>query len=385
MSERRPRARRLTLAPRPAVEEAAEVVLPEQEHAALVADPLAGARRTFGSRFWPLADEVSSDEEEDAAGSSKLSNPRALTTGAVLQESEVWGLFSDAGKEGAQQSTTLDSRRNVGGPATKPWRGPLPAKRVSPRLTLGDVLATANKSTEGRMTPGRHEPDRELAAASQLAAADSIFENRHHRRVSGGGRGGVFLNGPRVTGPGRSIQLSNAGRTASFTGSAGLERLIARTGKLRTRVLGVQSKAASNVSSDRRNRTGDEMQGSGAGAAGRGPPRWEGDRAGRGRGRGPELGGFGGDRGRSHGYGGVTGEEEEFEGGGAFGEAPYGFDPGHGGYGPQGRGTHMRHGYRHRGSRGVGARRVGLAGRASRTSTPRGRPSSAPFTGRQGT
>lgn len=281
-------------------------------------------------------------------------------------------------------STALQQHRSAGRSATKPWRGPLPAKRVSPRLTLGDVLATTSKAKEGRRTLERQEPNQNLGPASPSAAAGSNFENRQNPRDSGGGPGGVSVNGPRRTGPGRSIELSNAGKTAWFTGFAGLEHLFARTSKLRTRVPGVQAKATTDAPSDHRKRTGDEMQGSGAGVGGRGSSRWEADHARCGRSHGLEHGGFGGGHGRDHGYGGVEGEGDSFVGQGAFGDAPYGYNPGQRGYGFQGCGAQVRHSNRPRGSRGIGARRGGFAGRVGRPSTPRGGFSSAHYTGWKG-
>lgn len=347
MTERRPYERRLTLAPLPATEEGV-VETSEQECVALVADPLAAARRKHGSRFWVLADEVSSVEEAGIVERPSLpSSALTAKASAGLQEAKVWGLFSAAGTEGAPSSTTVRSRQSGGRPATKPWRGPLPVKRVSPRLTLGDVLAAASKAVEGRAPPSRHEPVWELKATPSSVAATSNFENRHHPRDPGDG---LRDDAPNRTWTvlGRSINISNAGKTARFTGSAGLEYLFAQTGRLRTRVLSTSTTAASNPSINHQKHVGEQMQGSGARAGGRGTPRWEADRTGRGRGRGPDHGGLGGGRGRGYGYdnGGVEEEIEELVGSGDFGDTPYAFDPGHEGYGSQGRGALLHQSYR---------------------------------------
>jgi hypothetical protein len=135
--------------------------------------PLAGQRRRFcGSKFWPLADELSSDEEVDercseeeetdywspgvsiAMGVSSGDDHTAEETCAVEEQqgrafklaAKVCSSYCYAGQGGRSADRMADAvaARRL---APKPWHGPLPAARRSPRMTLGDVLAKATKAS----------------------------------------------------------------------------------------------------------------------------------------------------------------------------------------------------------------------------------------------
>jgi hypothetical protein len=440
----RPRARRLTLAPAPRA-----VVVPEAAEeccvfdAALAGDgrtvkPLpdsfAGQRRRFcGSKFWPLADELSSDEEADEHRSDEESDelcseeekndhcspgvPTALGSAPGVvhtaegmcavegQQGRAFNLtakvspsFCFAGPEGRsvdrKTATTVAWRL-----ALNPWLGPLPAARRSPRLTLGDVLAKATKTSlrkgipkESASAPAPLLQDPVATAiscsppAGGEAASRSNFESRQHPRDLGAaGRAVGPADGPELVGPPRSIAIRSNGKWAQFTFSAGLNTLFARAGRLRSRVLaasqhlshrppapppddsipsspprhssGAPSEGGEGVDRNRR------MERGGAGG-------WHGAAAGRGFGSGSR--------------GGYPGEEEECFGGGEYQWAGRGFDLGYGGAGPGGRPRGWpRRGFQPRGGRGGGAMRGGLARRPGRGGTSRGRVLFVPEEARQ--
>ncbi|KAJ1276098.1 hypothetical protein BS78_05G188300 [Paspalum vaginatum] len=122
-----------------------------------------------GSRFWALVDGDSSDEEEPveekgSAMSTELFMHDALEEGfsvddicraeASLPNNVASPLFC-SNEFGAGQvrrarplaSRVVDAVADRRMRAGKPWQGPLPAKRVSPCRTLGDVMVTDRRAS----------------------------------------------------------------------------------------------------------------------------------------------------------------------------------------------------------------------------------------------
>lgn len=121
------------------------------------------------SKFWATPDDDDSEDDDEAptpppfTGSSATSSP---STEEFVNEASAAGFSRaqlvmaeqqlQAGKNGDQRlpevilSTLL--RRKLVGP---PWRGPLPAERVSPPRTLGDCLASASRCPRRRRRDGR--------------------------------------------------------------------------------------------------------------------------------------------------------------------------------------------------------------------------------------
>lgn len=156
--------RRLMLAPLPAqVDAAAEELSSGCRHTAQEAGSSIGARRFCGSRFWALSDQVSSDEEDGEQVSERAppacSSPDTGLVTLGTQHTKVCHSGSGAGSDGARVSKELTLQRSPNRSKTKPWRGPLPAKRVSPRRTLGDVLGSAKvcKLSKCRHCPRRRQ------------------------------------------------------------------------------------------------------------------------------------------------------------------------------------------------------------------------------------
>lgn len=181
MCAARPAARRLTLAPSPVEPHARwssetesyyhsvnSAVATEARPAPSTAEPV---WQTFGSRFWALADDLNSDEEEDCRGSPSAGRPspadRAVAAGSsppVLAEaeevssrvsfSELTGgcslAYDRSRRTEARQVTATPRRSARTSSGLKPWRGPLPARRETPRATLGEVLAQTKATGRGR-------------------------------------------------------------------------------------------------------------------------------------------------------------------------------------------------------------------------------------------
>lgn len=193
---RRPAVRRLTLAPAPASVSTGARIDAERSWVIeahlpnggppMSADPLAGRRSKYGSRFWPLADELSSDGEDDVVEEHLLFPMQSCRPGADRSYSpcqepsatpSAAGLTPNgyvvASVAGLTQDKKMETReRPVGNrtrsPATsKPWRGPLPPARASPRFTLADALAKAR----GSFHTGSGCWDAETLAGAIAAAA----------------------------------------------------------------------------------------------------------------------------------------------------------------------------------------------------------------------
>lgn len=263
MRDCRPTAHRLTLAPaaRPGtlLEE-----LPPSKAEVLVRVPdgsTARGRPFFGSKFWPLADELSSEAEDEdgvelgrlVAGDATSAQPATENLdgkhAADAEVPQVCTLSTCAdtnGKSSAykQQERSCNTKR-----AVKPWRRPLPARRASPKLTLGDVLARAHRRHASAV---RGKGYNALVGAHTSAVPSPIPTDVPPTSPEKKGWNsnfklpGQFERDPgkdtrkaRETnnGPVRSILFCKHGRTAYFRFSPGLGSLFARTGKLRPRVV----------------------------------------------------------------------------------------------------------------------------------------------------
>ncbi|CAO2175951.1 unnamed protein product [Urochloa humidicola] len=208
MSHRRPAARRLTLAPTPVPRGASD---DEEVHWVvneLAADSLEGQRtRICSSRFWALAEDLSSDEDEDeedvqhtpfrvqpgrptavpicTTSNTPVTQPSAaeLTPNRCLVSSVAGS--THASKEEASGHWTDVTSQGKKGP--KPWRGPLPAARTSPQFTLADALARARRSTtksrrnskcSGGDPARKSAPSPAPTSESPTDSQNSIFESR---------------------------------------------------------------------------------------------------------------------------------------------------------------------------------------------------------------
>lgn len=255
---RRGAGRRLTLAPAPAVTE----VLDEADGAGWTpvglsemcsAGPLAGLRtRSYGSRFWALAEDLSSDEEEvderedgHSSGFSSLNRPSAelnrkpsMVQAALSSEADLThNICLSSGVAGLQERRSSGGGRSSDPAAPRPWRGPLPPARVSPRLTLADVLARAHASdglSSGGVSHGSSplRPSPSPPAASGVAAhgrmASPSLEPCRPMVRDLGARSGVGSGGP-----GQALSIRAGERWAHFSFPGGLCTLLANVGRPR--------------------------------------------------------------------------------------------------------------------------------------------------------
>lgn len=402
MVPRQPAARRLTLAPAPVamgvleemeeeVQWSAEASLSMGKEERRQADPLAGCRaHNFGSRFWPLADELSSDDEEekDEVGWDGVrreigrNNPVFLDSARrapeLLQsEAELTsnGCVSSsvAGSEQGMAGDSGGRKLRDGKPSSskmKPWRGPLPPARASPKSTLADALARArfvsgagaNCRTSRRASAGASSPFPVTASLSGVCppgVKDSNFELPRPEAQDLGRCG--HLVGEMQHGLDRSFIMRLGGREAQVTFPAGLVGLFARVGSPRCLLRTARSPPSLDASFPSRIEDTSARVPSYSGERGLAAEGAAGDSASRrcevmdrrnveGRGRG---------LGADHGAG-----VERFSGGdGGFQVGGLGFDPGYGDdRGSRGRGWPWG-GARFRGSRGFTPRRGGYAGR----------------------
>lgn len=234
------------------------------------------------------------------------------------------------------------------GSVRKPWQGPLPPRRVSAKLTLGDHLNKANWRRSGKpgssvVAVGRLSvPSASGAAAPPSASSpdDSNFETRRHDPESRAvgrvvGQASTWAS----AGPVKVRRVVTVGRLAQFCVNQGVVSLFSRIGRL---WFGVSRNASFLTSSFRARdcQAHGEMQGGGSlgiGAGGR-SSRWEQPRPVKGAAYGGRTGaamGAGGDgRGRRAALGGRDWHEEEgeFFGGDGFHVEHGSFDPGSDGY-----------------------------------------------------
>ncbi|RLN23396.1 hypothetical protein C2845_PM07G35170 [Panicum miliaceum] len=136
-------------------------------------DPLHGVRPgTSGSRFWALSGEESSEEEESAGEEASHASGESISSSDFIRDALLAG-FSVDEVRGAEALATngisprfgsvsggaghakhhrflaqriVDAVAERRSPAVKPWRGPLPKRRISPSLSLGDIPVTDRRS-----------------------------------------------------------------------------------------------------------------------------------------------------------------------------------------------------------------------------------------------
>jgi hypothetical protein len=146
------------------------------------ADPLLGLRKAgSGSRFWILSEDEDEDEssecssvadvEEDQAGrggdlaSHHGESPQGPSLGEGLASMYDRGASSTGSSQRSSARTLWSGKCESRGdkhtcerrdldfhwlrPVGKPWWGPLPPARVSPRVSLGDVPATDYRHAMG--------------------------------------------------------------------------------------------------------------------------------------------------------------------------------------------------------------------------------------------
>ncbi|KAL6604814.1 hypothetical protein ACP70R_042758 [Stipagrostis hirtigluma subsp. patula] len=184
------RGRRLTMAPADVPEchsrdrdgEEDRLLAPTQ----VTSDPLAGFRSSSGSKFWPLATE--SDSEDDEDGTSSISSAglidKALAAGFTCNEVyEAELSLRSRSMEPSHSRTktptlakkivqTLTQNRKV-----KPWSGPLPPKRVSPVRTLGDAIGDVlDNCIKGQRLNNKNASPVKSKASSEQIASESTSE-----------------------------------------------------------------------------------------------------------------------------------------------------------------------------------------------------------------
>lgn len=180
--KKRLRVRRLTLAPAARSENDETVVsvaLPEEDHflamehlnrvsvvaQAATARPgphVHGVENFRGSRFWALETESDSSDEEsvvsfDTPEFIKQVQEVGFTTPQMMDaEKELDDCPSaEQPKEGTLAKKIIDAMvRHRKDP--QPWRGPLPAPRVSPPRTFGDAMASAKVCCKSSSHPHRN-------------------------------------------------------------------------------------------------------------------------------------------------------------------------------------------------------------------------------------
>lgn len=360
----------------------------EERHRAA---PLAGCRaHNFGSRFWPLADELSSDDEEEkdevgwdgvrqemgrnnpvfldsARRAPELLHSEAeLTSNGCVSSSVAGSVQGMVGDSGGQK--LCDGRPSSS--KMKPWRGPLPPARASPKSTLADALARArlvsgvgaNCRTSRRASARASSPfpvTASLSGVCPLGLQDSNFESPRPEARDLGRCGRLVREMQR--GPYRSFIMRLGGREAQVTFPAGLVGVFARVGSPRSLLWTACSPPSLDASFPSRIEDTSARVPSYGGDRGLAAEGAMGDSAARrcevmdrrnveGRGRG---------LGADHG----AGVERFFGGDGGIQVGGLGFNPGYGDdRGSRGRGW-PRGGARFRGSRGFAPRRGGYAKR----------------------
>lgn len=218
---------------------------PHSRRAERSADPLAShRRRPFGSKFWPLADEQSSDEEGDKGQEEGFEatcvpghDSVAQDSIANNQHSKLSKVYSSTYVAGTKDSSIASPTSSITGsnrPVMKPWKGPLPAPRASPALTLGDIFNFNKAQSPGELHGRPHkvvslvQEERTALSISSLPAGEqppaklkSEFQRKNSRDPGVSGRVVGLGTGPSLVGP-----ISNNGKTACFTFSEGLGKFV---------------------------------------------------------------------------------------------------------------------------------------------------------------
>lgn len=195
-----------------------------------------------GSRFWPLGSELSSDEEDDC---EKFRESQAVLVATVVKEttssSTTQRMCKPKSKFERSRMTNLvapkGGRKAWGG---RPWKGPLPEKRISPYLSLGDIwVRDCRKASrvwrEKRLIDVTGEVERGSAAAEDSPAtgspaappldADSNSDTLGGGRARSGPSPGRASAGPIIWAEG--VALVRVGAQALFRGNAVVGRLFA--------------------------------------------------------------------------------------------------------------------------------------------------------------
>ncbi|KAF0908417.1 hypothetical protein E2562_025087 [Oryza meyeriana var. granulata] len=190
-----------------------------RRHSAPVKVGPSAPRIAFGhefanSKFWKRDGEVSSDDDEDGLEEGEVSMRMfvhgALSSGYTIDDvllaeaqAEATGFPSPEvcltaaakGSKARALSSRLvaDVARRLSPGVCKPWRGPLPQKRISPPMTLEVVMAKTmvqanlcGGSDAGSVAPG-------FSATTQLAAVDMAGFGDRRRKFESSSRGLVGL------------------------------------------------------------------------------------------------------------------------------------------------------------------------------------------------
>ncbi|KAF8762277.1 hypothetical protein HU200_009665 [Digitaria exilis] len=135
--------------------------------AGLSGEPARAKGNRYGSRFWPLEGEVSLEEEGDEEGGEspdslgdedffqdairagfsvdELMRAEALAANASPKFASAHGVTGHARHVRRLTTRVVDAVAELRVPCGK-WQGPLPKPRITPRMSLGDVWVTDQRS-----------------------------------------------------------------------------------------------------------------------------------------------------------------------------------------------------------------------------------------------
>lgn len=233
-------------------------------------DPLHGVRpEGSGSRFWILQEEEDSDDE--GAGEPDFPMPasesgESIPDAEILRDAMRAGYSIDEVRRAEILATNevppgfvsvdrgaghvshprllaqrvVDAVADLRSPSVKPWKGPLPKRRVSPRLSLGDIWVTDCTArflflgdSEGATSPSRGARagagDRRLSAVVTAAAESKVRGRKVCLVSSKSSRGPACWAGP------REVAQERFGYWPQFKFLRGLGRLFENGGKPRRR------------------------------------------------------------------------------------------------------------------------------------------------------
>jgi hypothetical protein len=125
-----------------------------------------GVEDRIGGRFWAMPSDSESDSEEvDQLACSmnmlSINSPLSQTSGKSLSSPETSGAYhkkgavspvvaqADGGSTGGRVTGVMSSKaaKAASKKVIRPWEGPLPPPRMSPKLSFGDILEKAKVST----------------------------------------------------------------------------------------------------------------------------------------------------------------------------------------------------------------------------------------------
>lgn len=183
--------------------------VPQRRHSAPVVSaspgPLQGLRKEGGgSRFWVLQDGDISEDEEDNVSSS--SSGKSISDSDFLCEALLAGFSGDEvrraetlAKDGSSPSfgsvnvgagqvvhprlfpqRIVDAVAVRRSSAQKPWRGPMPKSRVSPKISLGDILVKDLRS--GQRKVGQEGSVNRLKLAAVISITPMVAAAEWGRR-----------------------------------------------------------------------------------------------------------------------------------------------------------------------------------------------------------